>query len=530
MIQRSPARRLALLLVLAAGLWGCQGSDSPLASELADNTPPPIAEGAVSGLSPFAEGCNGPQAGTRYRNAEVEPYAAINPLNAENFIAVWQQDRWSNGGAQGVLAAVSLDGGASWTQKTVPFSRCTAGNAGNGGDYVRATDPWVSFGGDGTAYFMSLSFSDSEGSSAMLVSRSIDGGGSWGNPVTLVRDTGSKFNDKNTLTADSVIPGYAYAVWDRLDSSVDRGPTLFSRTTDGGLSWEAARVIHDPGYGQTIGNVMVVHPDGALVNLFIEIDYATDIALLRVMRSTDQGQSWGSPVTISELQSVGVFDPDTGAPVRAGTVVPAIAVSAAGRIAVVWGDGRFSDVHDDIVLSMSDDVGLSWSEPVAVSSGLSASFTPTVQFLADGTLGVAYYDFRDNTPAAGSLTAYWLASSVDGLTWSEQRLAESFDLRRAPNAGGLFLGDYMALLADGAAFRAYFVVTNDSTVNRTDVVHRRAEPAPVIPGTKSYRPVAVPKVLTLETRARIREAIRRAVPHGRHDSPLFAMPDLAVLP
>lgn len=531
MKRRAVSRHSARLLLLTGILGACHddgflGQDpAPAVSE-----PPPIAEGAVSALSPFNSGCSGSPSGTQYRNAEVEPYAAINPLNPANLIAVWQQDRWSSGGAQGVLAAVSLDGGASWSQKTIPFSRCAGGNAGNGGDYARATDPWVSFGGDGTAYFMSLSFSDSDGSSAMLVSRSTDGGRSWGDPVTLVRDTGSRFNDKNTLTADPVIPGYAYAVWDRLDSSVNRGPTLFSRTTDGGLSWEAARVIHDPDYGQTIGNVIVAHPAGALVNLFVEIDYATDIALLRVMTSVDQGQTWAPPVTITELQSVGVFDPDDGAPVRAGTVVPAIAVSAAGRIAVVWGDGRFSEVHDDIVLSMSDDVGLTWSAPTPVSGQLAASFTPTVHFLDDESLGVAYYDFRDNTPAPGSLTSYWLASSVDGLTWGEQRLAEPFDLKRAPNANGLFLGDYMALLADGAAFRAYFVVTNDSTVNRTDVVQRRAEPSPVTLGAKSYRPAPVPTVLTAEARGRIRDAIRRAVPHGRHDSPLSTMPDLAVLP
>ena len=59
----------------------------------------------VSSLSPFAAGCEGtPVNGTLYANAEVEPFVAVNPANAANLIGVWQQDRWSNGGAKGLLA------------------------------------------------------------------------------------------------------------------------------------------------------------------------------------------------------------------------------------------------------------------------------------------------------------------------------------------------------------------------------------------------------------------------------------------
>lgn len=28
---------------------------------------------------------------------KVEPYAAVNPVNSVNIVAVWQQDRWSSG-------------------------------------------------------------------------------------------------------------------------------------------------------------------------------------------------------------------------------------------------------------------------------------------------------------------------------------------------------------------------------------------------------------------------------------------------
>ncbi len=63
----------------------------------------------VSGPSPFA-GCTlgATATGTIYVNAEVEPYVAVNPTNAQNLIGVWQQDRWSDGGAHGLASSHPL--------------------------------------------------------------------------------------------------------------------------------------------------------------------------------------------------------------------------------------------------------------------------------------------------------------------------------------------------------------------------------------------------------------------------------------
>ena len=105
---------------------------------------------------------------------------ALNPRNANHVVGVWQQDRWSTGGARGLLTGVSLDGGRTWTQHMAAFSHCTGGSAANGGDYSRASDPWVTFAPDGTVYQSSLSFNGAVlaagSSSAILVSRSTDGG------------------------------------------------------------------------------------------------------------------------------------------------------------------------------------------------------------------------------------------------------------------------------------------------------------------------------------------------------------------
>jgi hypothetical protein len=82
-----------------------------------------------------------------------------NPKDSSNIIGVYQQDRYAFGGARGLAAAVSHDGGASWSSTYPPFSTCAGGTEANGGDFQRASDPWLAFAPNGDAYFISLSVS-----------------------------------------------------------------------------------------------------------------------------------------------------------------------------------------------------------------------------------------------------------------------------------------------------------------------------------------------------------------------------------
>ena len=36
-------------------------------------------------------------------------------------IGVWQQDRWANGSARGIVAGMSFDGGVTWQRQPMPF-------------------------------------------------------------------------------------------------------------------------------------------------------------------------------------------------------------------------------------------------------------------------------------------------------------------------------------------------------------------------------------------------------------------------
>jgi hypothetical protein len=511
----------ALAGLMAASCGGGGGGGSPMPPV----TPVPLVR--VSQASTFTTGCNGAaQTGTVFVNAEVEPSVAVNPANAAQLIGAWQQDRWSNGGSQGLVLGASSDGGQSWTLSTATFSRCTGGNAANRGDYQRATDPWVTISPNGVAYAMSLSFTGDTlapgSSSAMLAARSSDGGRTWSAPVVLISDGEQFFNDKGSITADGGDSRFVYAVWDRLTRAQD-GPAWFARTVDGGASWDPARSIYDAGPGnQTIGNQIVVLPGGAIVNVFTEIDVVNNIASssLRAIRSDDRGDTWSDPVTIAEVLGVGAFDPETGAPVRDGSDLPALAVDGSGVIYTVWQDARFSGgQRDAVALSRSLDGGATWSAPLRVNPvATTQAFTPAVHVRADGVIGVSYYDFRNNTTSPDTLpTDYWLATSTDAQTFAETHLSGSFDLLLAPDAGGLFLGDYQTLASNGNSFLPFFVQTNSGTDNRTDVFIGDAQIASATQATsaKPALPATAPAVeMTAEWRQRIHDRImrRRAAP------------------
>lgn len=457
----------------------------------------------VSGPSPFASCTLGSAPGAvNYVNAEVEPWVAVNPANPDNIIGAWQQDRWSDGGAHGLVAGYTTDGGTTWHETAQPFSACAPGGPSR---YDRASDPWVSIGPDGTAYSVSISFQGIGPDNAVLASTSTDGGATWTAPATLKEDLGTTqfFNDKESVTADPVTPGTAYAVWDRLVSpngnpkasahaSAFSGPAWFAKTTDGGATWTPAKVIvPTANRQQTIGNQIVVDPrTGTLYDFFDLILnsgpngssklHGTNVAFAK---STDAGTSWSAPQIVSNLGSVGVTDPNTGAPIRTGDIIPEPAIDpATGQLYVVWQDARFSGGrYDEVAISTSSDGGATWSAPSRVNTphGVPA-FTPSVR-VADGKVGVTYYDFRNLTVGNTSTlpTDYWFTSATAGgvAFGNETHVHGPSDMMTAPNARGFFVGDYEGLAAVGSQFASLSVRPNSgNTENRTDAVFARITP------------------------------------------------------
>ena len=83
----------------AAGVIACV---TPPAS-----APPAVVPVRVTGGNPLPTDCDAiAPSGTLFAGAEVEPHVAVDPTDPARLVGVWQQNRWSNGGAQALLAAV----------------------------------------------------------------------------------------------------------------------------------------------------------------------------------------------------------------------------------------------------------------------------------------------------------------------------------------------------------------------------------------------------------------------------------------
>src|SRR5712671_6078478 len=127
--------------------------------------------GLPAPMGVFPAECHGPllQNETFFPDAEVEPFLAVDPADPAHLIGVWQQDRYSGGGAAGLLASISFDAGKTWATASAPFSHCTGGTPVNGGDYHRASDPWVAISPDGTAHQLALAFDGGAGSGHRVI-------------------------------------------------------------------------------------------------------------------------------------------------------------------------------------------------------------------------------------------------------------------------------------------------------------------------------------------------------------------------
>jgi hypothetical protein len=446
-------------------------------------------------------------------DAEVEPYIAVDPTNPDHLITSVQQDRWNDGGANGLTNAVSVNGGATWDLAATqpPFTVCEGAAAGSAGAFDRATDPWVSISSDGAiAYSISDSFNANGpgfgGASSIIISRSTDGGVTWQTPVTARLDESfSVLNDKESVTADTRAshPLDAYAVWDRLASPTTnanpsatnhaqafRGPAMFSKTTDGGATWSTGRVIFDPGEkNQTIGNQIVVPRTGPAAGQLIDgFDLILNKGgagnnqrqanLVAIIRSTDGGSTWSGPTIAGPEQVAQVFI--NGQYIRTSDELPEFAAGPEGNLYAVWQDGRFSPSGAaKIAFSESTDGGATWSTPIRVdkSPGDVQAFTPQVAIRSDGTVAVQYYDLENATPASPGLTDQFLVTCSSACSssssWSAPtRLSTtgSFDMLTAPISRGPFVGDYDGLVPTGSGFGSAFVMAQPiATAGPTDL-------------------------------------------------------------
>ncbi|MBO2445592.1 exo-alpha-sialidase [Actinomadura barringtoniae] len=479
-IPRIRIRRRAIAPVVAA--FTLLGPATGGAWADARRGPGPV---LVSGPSPYAACATN----KGQLNADFEPWITARPGAPSHLAIAWEQDRSTTGAARGgVTVATSADHGRTWRTSGFPsLTPCT------GGTFSSTANPAVSYAKNGRLYAITAGFSWGV-SSAVLVSTSDNDGASWSQPATLLSDPSpAYFSDRPSITPDSRDPRVAYAVWNRNRAADNQNELMFSRTADGGKTWTPARAVYTPaekGAG-TVGNQIAVLPNGTLVNIFYEGDFPVsspsnpDLAEhIQIIKSADHGTTWSRPITIANAKLNTPVIPDTFKPATGSGLIPDIGVNErTGALYAVWGDASLSTSESAVGFAASYNGGSSWSKPIridhtpeSVRGGNGQAFLPQVEVTDDGAVGVFYYDFRNNTPAAGTPTNAWFLKCRgprcvrDRAAWRESGLASSFDMERAAVWSGTpYLGTSVGLAHAGDRFEAAFVMTNADPANQQDV-------------------------------------------------------------
>ncbi|TDD22985.1 sialidase family protein [Nonomuraea diastatica] len=386
-------------------------------------------------------------------------------------VTAHQSGRFFDGGATGIAFAASPDNGGTWTKGVLP-GITTFG----GGSHDRVSDPSVAYDARHRVWLIaSLALSEQGGitGTAVLASRSADGGRTWDAPVTVTTaaeagEAGDRSDhggdgggdlDKSWIVCDntpsSPFYGHCHAAFD--DHAAGNAITM-ARSSDGGLTWT---VIATPENG--LGGQPVVRPDGAVV-----VPYLSDKDEIRSIRSSDGGASWEPSVLVTAVRRHTVAGGLRAAP------LPSAETDATGAVYVAWHDCRFQYQcsGNDIVLSRSA-TGEEWSHVMRATSDGGDHFIPGLgvdRASAGGTvrLALTYYRYPDAacTTATCRLTVGYTSSTNGGATWAApEELHGAMPLDWfADTAQGRMAGDYIStsVVPGGAAHAAFTVAAPPS--------------------------------------------------------------------
>lgn len=264
-----------------------------------------------------------------------------------------------------------------------------------------------------------------------------------------------------------------------------KAPTVFTRTVNGGQSWDPPKVIFDPGDdAQTLGSLIAVLPDSSLVNVFFNFAADGD-ATIGVQKSFDKGKTFTKPTfpIDANVTPTGTRSPNDRAPVRDANSLLDVAVDRQnGNLYIVWQDGRDGNM-DKVMFSQSTDGGTNWSAPIFIAMTPESavklrnqSSNPSIEVGAGHQIAVTYYDFRfDKNDGVEAMDYFAVFCTPDATTdcakrrnWGDGAAAgkdirltrQSFDILDAPMAGGHFLGDYMGLTRRGSTFIPAFGIAD----------------------------------------------------------------------
>lgn len=358
------------------------------------------------------------------QNYPEEPSIKMNPKNPAIIVA----------GANLNNFYYSSDTGRTWNHGMLNSSQGVWG------------DPVVEVDTSGNFYFFHLSNPPSGNWIDRIVcQKSLNNGKTWSDG-TFVGLNGTKAQDKQWSAVDQQT-NTIYLTWTQFDSYGSSSPSdssiiMFSKSVDGGLSWEIPTRINKIA-GDCIdsdntveGAVPAVGPEGE-----VYVSWAGPGGI-RFDRSDDGGQTWlGNDIFVDDMP--GGWDYDIPGISRCnGLPVTKCDLSQSpyrGTIYINWSDQRNGTTDTDIWLSKSTDGGFTWSAPIRVNDDAIGHQQFFTWMDIDQTNGWLYFIFYDRRNYNDNQTDVYLAISTDGgETFLNRKISESPFIP----VSGIFFGDY----------------------------------------------------------------------------------------
>lgn len=369
----------------------------------------------------------------QYQNIKIgnyvsanEPSIYINPNNTLQIMAGSNLNYWY----------YSEDGGYSWAS-----GELVSLQYGVWGDPVIIADTAGDF------YFFHLSNPQVGSWIDRIVCQKFNKQTNTWSDGTFMGLNGTKAQDKHWAVVDKNTNAI-YVTWTQFDnygsgSSSCQSNIRFSKSLDGGETWSEAITINEiPGDcidsdNTTEGAVPTIGPNGE-----IYVSWSGPAGIV-FDRSLDGGETWLENDIFVTQQPGGwdIYIPgiarSNGMPI---TICDLSGGPNHGTIYINYADQSNGANDTDVWLIKSTDGGNSWSEPFRVNddpAGKHQFFTWMALDQSNGTLYFVFYDRRNHT---GHETDVFMAKSIDGGSSFENfKISES---PFTPTESGYFFGDY----------------------------------------------------------------------------------------
>ncbi len=347
------------------------------------------------------------------------PYAAVAAFSSGNLVAAWTD--LTPAGFGNVIAVRSTTGGASWSApvtvsvgtvslpasaspvialavtgtQTVHAGWIQSGASDYALYYNRSTDGGLTWAaspttlatGIGPVYNPDLAASGPnvyavwKTLGAIWLARSTNGGSTWSAPTAIYTTSVDTLWPDLSLVAD--LAGTLHLMWDQSTASSGQD-VCYSRSSDSGLTWSARNCLVNLPTSSTHTDPDLAFDSGNGWLHLVYLDEVTRVPVLMHRRSSDGGNTWSAPVTVSD-------------PIYSATE-PTLIISTTHKLYVGWTDQFHGFPADtDIYYARSLDDGQTWGTPSRIND---LSTQPQLHpFLAAGNNGprAVWTDFRTGT-------------------------------------------------------------------------------------------------------------------------------------